>query len=929
MPDLPTGTVTFLFTDIEGSTTRWEQQRAAMQVALARHDALLRRAIDDHGGHVFKTVGDAFCAAFASPLAALEAALAAQRALAGEDWGAVGLVCVRMAMHTGLAQQRDDDYFGPPLNRVARLLSTGHGMQVLLSGVTQELVRDQLPADTALRDLGEHRLKDLIRPERIFQLVAPDLPGDFPPLKTLEHRPNNLPLQPTPFIGRERELEAVQQRFGQPDVRLLTLTGTGGTGKTRLALQVAADLLDDFHDGVWFINLAPITDPALVASTIASTLGVTEAAGQPLVATLKSFLRDKHLLLVLDNFEQVLPAAPLVSDLLAAAPHLKVLVTSRALLGLYGEHDLAVPPLQLPDPTHLPPLDRLSQYEAVRLFIERAQAARAEFAITNANAPAVAEICARLDGLPLAIELAAARIRLLSPQALLQRQGSRLTLLTGGGRDLPARHQTLRAAIAWSYSLLDQREQTLFARLAVFAGGCTLEAVEAVCHAEEALEVDVLDGASLVDKSLLRQMEGLDDEPRFTMLETIREYAVERLVATGEEADVRHRHASYYLALAEGAEPAWGTAEEPRWLDLLEHEHDNFRAALAWSLQSGDAQIGGRLAGALAYFWSSRGFDREAMDWLEQATAQGASASAAVRARALAWLGVLKAWWGEQERAASLAAESVALARDAGDQRVLAEALAFAGPRAAQRGDYARAAALFDESLALFRELGDLRGIAGHLGVAGILGCQGALAFRQGATERAMRLIEEALTLTRRAGNLDGIARTLNTLGMIARSQGEPARAAQLYTEALATWRSFGEYGGQGAVLLNLGFVVLRQGEVREAEAYFRQSLAVAQRFGLPADALVVAGLASVLGIAGTTLEDARRAAGLLGAADAHIEWSGIELAQTHRIDIEWAMATVRTKLDEATWEAAFVKGRAMSLEQAIAYALAETAMFP
>ncbi len=507
MADLPTGTVTFLFTDIEGSTTRWEHQRAAMQAALARHDDILRAAIEAHEGHVFKTVGDAFYAVFTSAPDALEAALAAQSPLQAEAWSEdVDTLRVRMALHTGTVQQRDGDYFGPPLNRVARLLSAGHGGQVLLSHVTRELVRDYLPPGAELRDLGEHRLKDLIRPEHVFQLVAPDLPADFQPLRTLDNRPNNLPLQLTPFIGRERELEVVRERLAQPDMRLLTLSGPGGTGKTRLGLQVAADLLDTFPDGVWFVNLAPISDPALVMPTIAATLGIAEVAGQSLLDTLKWYLRDKQMLLVLDNFEQVLPAAPVVNDLLAAAPGLKVLVTSRALLGIYGEHDVAVPPLALPDLRRLPPLERLSQYEAVRLFIERAQAAKSDFAITGENAPAVAEICVRLDGLPLAIELAAARIRLLPPQALLQRLSSRLKLLTGGRRDLPARHQTLRGAIEWSYSLLDPVEQTLFARLAVFVGGRTLEAVEAVCNADGDLEVDVLDGlASLVDKSLVRQ----------------------------------------------------------------------------------------------------------------------------------------------------------------------------------------------------------------------------------------------------------------------------------------------------------------------------------------------------------------------------------------------------------------------------------------
>src|SRR5829696_6514211 len=424
MTALPTGTVTFLFTDIEGSTKLWERNPEGMRVALTRHDAILRESIERHGGYVFKTVGDAFCAAFPTALDALESALAAQRALSSEEWGeALGSLRVRTALHTGATEERDGDYFGPPVNRVARLLSAGHGGQVLLSLPTQELVRDQLPAGTSLMDLGERRLKDLFRPERIFQLTAPSLPSEFPPLRTLESHPNNLPLQSTPLVGREREVREVAERVRSEEVRLLTLTGPGGTGKTRLGLQAAADVLEEFSDGVFFVALATITEPELVASTIARALGVKESGEQSLMESLKNYLKDKHLLLVLDNFEQVLEGAPLVGELLGACPNLKVLATSRIPLKLYGEQEYPVPPLSLPDPRVMPPLEVLTHYEAVKLFVERARAAKADFEVTNENASAVAEICARLDGLPLAIELAAARTRVLPPQKMLERLG--------------------------------------------------------------------------------------------------------------------------------------------------------------------------------------------------------------------------------------------------------------------------------------------------------------------------------------------------------------------------------------------------------------------------------------------------------------------------------------------------------------------------
>jgi predicted ATPase/transcriptional regulator with XRE-family HTH domain len=458
---------------------------------------------------------------------------------------------------------------------------------------------------------------------RAEQTVA-RLDGAAPSLNSLDTRSNNLPAQPTRLIGREIEVACVCDLLRHPDRRLITLTGPGGIGKTRLALQVAGELLDEFAHGVWFVNLAPIGDPALVIATIAQALGIKKNGVQLIAESLKAYLREKQLLLLLDNFEQVVEAAVQVADLLAAAPGLKVLVTSRAALHLSGEHELMVPPLALPERQSNMDVARLTQYEAVRLFIERARAVRADFAVTNENAPAVAEICHRLDGLPLAIELAAARVKLFPLQPLLARLSSRLTFLTGGARDLPARQQTIRALIDWSYELLDGAEKALFARLGVFVGGSTLEAAEVVCNVDDNLLLKVADGvASLLDKSLLRQVEAGNSEQRFTMLETIREYALERLAANGEEETIRQQHAAYFLALAQAAEPMLSSARRPMWLEQLETEHDNFRAVLSWSrARSDDSRYELRLTAALWWFWYFRGHASEGHRWLEDALAR-------------------------------------------------------------------------------------------------------------------------------------------------------------------------------------------------------------------------------------------------------------------------------------------------------------------
>jgi predicted ATPase/class 3 adenylate cyclase len=874
MTALPTGTVTFLFTDIEGSTARWEGQPEAMRVALARHDALIRSAIGEHHGHVVKTMGDAFHAAFARATDALAAALDAQRRLAAEPWGEVGPLRVRMALHTGVSEERDGDYFGPTLNRVARLLSAGHGGQVLLSEATAGLVRDALPDGVRLLDLGWHRLRDLTEPERVSQVVAPDLASDFPTLASLDARPHNLPTHPTALLGRERELAEVRRLFGD-GARLVTLTGPGGTGKTRLGLQVAAELLDDFEHGAFLVELAPISDPALVASTIAQALGVRDVGSRPVMDTLKEYLRARSLLLLLDNFEQVVAAAPIVADILAACPGLAALVTSREPLRVRGEREYAVPPLALPEAGQVTTPEVVSNAPAAVLFVQRARAIRADFALSDENAAAVAEICARLDGLPLAIELAAARIRLLAPDAMLSRLGHGLSLLSGGRRDLPTRQQTLRNAIAWSYDLLDGPERRLFRRLGVFVGGFTIDAAESVCAADDP-GVDMLDGLeSLIAKSLVKSQADVGSDSRFTMLATIREFALERLEESREIAAMRRRHAACVLRLAEDAAPKLEGAEQITWLDRLDIEADNVRAALTWSQAAGDFETGLRIAGALAWFWHFRGHAGEGRAWLAAALdAPTAQVAPATRVRALIAANVLVNVAGDTAECRRLGGEAVRIARELGDPRTLGRALTILAS-STFFDDPATARQHYEEAIPILRAVGD------NWGLAFALGPKVAAARAAGDYVAAHALHLEGAALSRQVGDRRAIGMALIGAAFTWRLQGDLTRAITLYQEAL---QPLHELGDRWMLARSLG------------------------------------GLAAVHSLQA----EHRRAARIYGAAEALRETIGAPVNVSLRPDYDYRVADTRRALGATVFAAAWAEGRAMTLEQAVAYALEE-----
>jgi predicted ATPase/class 3 adenylate cyclase len=890
MAPQPTGTVTMLFTDVEGSTRLLDQLGLERYSdALDLHRRLLREAFELHDGYEVDCAGDSFFVAFSTAEAAVSAASEAQRSLAAAAWPDGDAFRVRMGVHTGEPLVVHPQYVGIDVHKAARIMAAGHGEQVLLSRATCEL----LDSRTAVLDLGEHRLKDLGEPQGLFQLLIDGLPTIFPAPRTLENRPTNLPVQLNMFIGRLRELQQVGAILRRPETRLLTLTGPGGTGKTRLGLHVAAELVEDHSDGAYLVALASIRDPALVLPTIARTLGLREQGNVPIAATLTDFVRDRTLLLLLDNFEHVLDAGPDVASMLASAPGLKLLVTSRAPLRLSAERVFPVPPLDLPGPDARDPT-ALTHYDAVALFVERARAAQPNFEVTNENAPAVADICLRLDGLPLALELAGARVGALGPRALLARLEKRLAFLTGGARDSDERQRTLRNTIEWSYDLLTPEEQELFGSLAVFVGGCGLETACAVCRPDaedEGVMLELL--VSLVDKSLLRQTEDADGEPRFWMLETIREYAAERLDAAATSATLRGRHLRWFLALAERFDAELRGHEQGLALDRLEAENDNFRAALRFALDDAQATEALRLVGALGSFWRLRGYVSEGRAWAAAALSLGGPAEPSDRGRALQEAGNLALHQSDHATADASLSEALLVARRIGDAEGETRCLALRAFSMSARGVHSEAHELAEQAVSVARER------TGPATLAQVLRVLGSVYVEWGRSDEAQSVFEESLQLLDGLDDALATAQTLADQAWALELDGRHAEAIALCERVLQRVRTLGAVENTASVLHTYGLACLGCGDDVRAVQALRESLALAFE---AEDRLSTAYVLDALAAA-SAREDPRQAAQLAGLAEAIAASAGTPLNPRARAlvaaRIEEARAALGPRWDE------------------------------
>ena len=816
----PQGQVTFLFTDIEGSTRLAQEFPDKLHDLLERHHSILDNSIESNGGFVFRTVGDAYCCAFANATDAIRAAAEIQRNLAAEDWGSAP-IRVRIGIHSGNAEWNGNNYMGYiTLARSARVMSSAYGEQIIVSEDAHRLAEDLDGAEFSFRDLGIRRLKDVIQPLRLFQVLSPGLREDFPPLKTLDARPNNLPVQLTSFVGREEEMKQIRSKLN--DARLLTLTGPGGTGKTRLALQVAADVIDHFANGVWFVELDAIRDPGLLPQEILLSLGVKEEAKQNAEQTLLEHLNKKELLLVLDNCEHLIGSCSILAEkILKSSAGIRILATSREALRCQGEQTHHTLSLSAPDPKEIHTPEKITQYEAVRLFIERALVANPKFRVNNDNAAAVAAICHRLDGIPLAIELAAARTKILSPEKIHERLDDRFSLLTGGRRTAIPRQQTLRAMIDWSYDLLNDEEKDLWSMLSVFSGGWTLEAAETVCHSGNSDVIDLLQ--NLREKSIVIFDESSD---RYRMLETIRQYGDEKLKSGGRVDEVTDRHLEYFKSAASEAGENLKGPDMKTWLALTEAESGNIEKAFSHSMASSRFEDALMIAGAMGYYWELRGIYSEGRHRLESALDAGRDIGGDKRARALVHAGRLAHIQGDIETAKARYSESLSIFRQSGNQAGIAAALKNFGLLSYEQGEYRRSEELHEEALEMFRRSNDKRGTAYSLND------YGAVLIEQGKFERAKQILEEGLVIHRQINDKRGAAFCLNNLASICSEQAEYEKAIEYLSENSKIFQELGDKRGEAYSINSLGNLALNSCNYDEAYNYLSKAAEIFREIG-------------------------------------------------------------------------------------------------
>lgn len=946
----PTGLVTFLFTDIEGSTKLAHDFPETLPSALERHNETMREAVKLNNGFVFKIIGDAFCCAFGNADEAVRAAIDALIKLNSEKWEDA-VIKVRMGIHTGKSEWNGSDYMGyVTLARTQRIMSVAYGGQILISENTNEMFSEKATDSVSVRDLGNRRLKDLIQPVKLFQILSSEIPADFPPLKTLDARPNNLPVQLTNFIGRETDISEIKKTL--TNSRLITLLGPGGTGKTRLSMQIAADMIDEYSNGVFIAEMAQISDPSLVIQTLMNCLGVNEVKGQSQELTLAEFLKDKEMIIILDNCEHLInECAELAEKLLIKCRKLKIIATSREALNSSGERTYRVPPLSLPDPNLKNSPEKLTQYEAVRLFIERALVINQEFRVTNENAPALAQICFQLDGIPLAIELAAARINVLSPEGIKDRLEDRFKLLTGGKRTALPRQQTLRALIDWSYDLLSEKEKLLWQRLTIFSGGWTFEASEKVCSDEMLDEYEILDLlGNLIDKSLVKATE-TDHTFRYSMLETIRKYGNEKLNESGKRNELQEKHFNYFFDLARDSETGLTGNEQKEWINKIALENENIRECLNWSLTN-KQESSLKMSVALGKFWELRSHFTEGLETMRKCIDISEDADLIWKAKAIYWTGFFYIHQGKYAESKkylnqclaifnetnnkegealtmiSLATiglfetdytnlflyseKSLNLSKEINNSSYIARNKQNMALGLMQQGKHEAARSMFQESIIVYRELND------HVQLAKIIGNIGALEYLLSNFDKARSAFEESLKIRQELGDRQGISISLSNLGSVAYMIKDYDESERRLQESLEISEELGDKRILVTTIGTLGSIAIDIGDYSKAVKLHCRSVEIANEIGDKYSmAKGIEGFAMILVAMKKYKEGCLMAAKYISLLEA----SNKNIIEGEFIRIEEIKTTLKSNLDDADFQKYWTEGESMTIEKVLEYA--------